>query len=357
MPTIVVPPGGNLTTAYNQAQPGDVIELLTGQYDIWNSPSGTKQITVRAGAGQAPRFRQIKCNAANITFDGLDLDYGGAKSIGAVFETGGNVNVTFKNGRIGNVTDEKGALAGGTGTPGLLLNTTFDNVLFHDVFQVGAGVHNEGLYSQASGLTVRNCTFRRCATMDLFITRGDWWGQPVYGDVTIENNVFEHSTLSGTGWHFYSLGINGGVIQEMRDWIVRNNTFEITASGGGTPAPGTIWHGNAGAWGNYPGAQYRYNVGSKIDATDTAVSPNQSTPQTPAPFGWVNSPASDFHLTAASVCRNKVPAGFHTATDRDGNLRPALADAGAYQFSASQGAELAIYFNNQLQRTLSVPFD
>ena len=48
------------------------------------------------------------------------------------------------------------------------------------------------------GLTVRNSTFRNCATMDLMITRGFWWGQPPYGGLTLENNVFGHSTQRPT---------------------------------------------------------------------------------------------------------------------------------------------------------------
>jgi hypothetical protein len=54
-------------------------------------------------------------------------------------------------------------------------------------------------------LTVRNSRFQHCAVMDLFIERGTWWNQPLYGGLTIENNVFEHSNMLGINtWHYYS---------------------------------------------------------------------------------------------------------------------------------------------------------
>src|SRR6202008_4485951 len=125
------------------------------------------------------KLRQLINQADNITFEGLDLDAQGTQTNWAVFESGGRLNVTLKNSRVGNVIDEKGAMLGGSSSTAST-NLVIDNVVFHDV-------------SQAPGLTVRNSTFTNCATMDLFIVRGDWWGQQPYGDVTLENNVFGHS--------------------------------------------------------------------------------------------------------------------------------------------------------------------
>ena len=80
-----------------------------------------------------------------------------------------------------------------------------DNVEFHDVMYSGNGdVHQECVFSQTAGLTLRNSRFTNCSTMDISINRGDWWGQQPYGNVTIENTVFGHSTNEG-GWHYYGL--------------------------------------------------------------------------------------------------------------------------------------------------------
>ena len=168
------------------------------------------------------KIRQLVNDADNVTFDGLDLDAGARRRpYGAVFETGGNSGVTFKNGRIGNVVDEKGALIGGQGSPAPL-NVVFDNVDFHDVVQRSSDVHNECVYAMAAGLTIRNSTFRNCATMDLFVKRGDWWGQQPFGNITLENNVFGHS-INGSGWHYYSLYWANDAWSQNR---VVNNTFE-----------------------------------------------------------------------------------------------------------------------------------
>ena len=50
--------------------------------------------------------------------------------------------------------------------------------------------------------------------MDLMITRGDWWGQPTYGGVTLENNVFAHSTNGREPrWHYYGFLVHGNMGQ------------------------------------------------------------------------------------------------------------------------------------------------
>src|SRR4051812_38713335 len=74
--TISVAPGGNLSAAYNGAQSGDVIQLTTGSYGDWSTPSGSKAITVRAAAGTKPKFRTIRASASNMTFEDVEIDAG-----------------------------------------------------------------------------------------------------------------------------------------------------------------------------------------------------------------------------------------------------------------------------------------
>ena len=135
-------------------------------------------------------------------------------------------NVTFKNSRVGNVIDQKGALLGGWETTAPM-NVVIDNVVFHDVYQQRSRVHNECIFSQVPGLTIRNSSFRNCATMDLMVTRGDCWGQPSYGGLTLENNVFAHSVNGrDPNWHYYGFLLHGNMGQLTNVRIV-NNTFEI----------------------------------------------------------------------------------------------------------------------------------
>jgi hypothetical protein len=180
---------------YAKSTSGDVVEVAAGTYPAQgtiNAPmadGGTKTITFHGATGA--KVRQLISGASNITFDGLDLDAGGVKTAGAVFETNGAHDVTFKNGRIGNVVDEKGALLGGQ-VSAASLNVVIDNVEFHDVSIVDQTVHSECIYSQAPGLTVKNSRFGGVcgSTGAIFLTRGDWWGQQPYGGWTFTNNTF-----------------------------------------------------------------------------------------------------------------------------------------------------------------------
>jgi len=82
--TLPVAPGGNITAAYNAAQPGDVIELACGSYGAWDSPDGgTKQITVKAATRNCAKFPRLHAKSSNITFDGIDIDAGGGRRTAA----------------------------------------------------------------------------------------------------------------------------------------------------------------------------------------------------------------------------------------------------------------------------------
>ena len=61
--------------------------------------------------------------------------------------------------------------------------------------------------SHSPGVTFRGNTFRNCGVFDISLGRGDWWGQPQYGNVTIVNNLFGHTVDGGAGgdWHYYGL--------------------------------------------------------------------------------------------------------------------------------------------------------
>ena len=346
---IRVAPGGDISAAYNQAQSGDVIELGCGLHGksrslpfadrpgSWTTPTGTKRVTVRSETPHCAKLRQLINQADNITFDSLDLDAQGTQTNWAVFESGGRLNVTLKNSRVGNVVDEKGAMLGGSSSTAST-NLLIDNVVFHDVRQVTAGVHNECIFSQAPGLTIRNSTFTNCATMDLFIVRGDWWGQPPYGDVTLENNVFGHSR-NGSGWHYYGLYWSNGA--GLRNARVVNNTFEnsvILDNNGSGPWSG-VWANNVGGgWSCLTGVTYRNNVGKVCDPSDKALSPVSScgppacSSLITAPYKWANPAADDFHLLAGSPAIDAGSVQYAPPTDRDGRPRNGAPDAGAYEF-------------------------
>ncbi len=254
--------------------------------------------------------------------------------------TAGPLNVTLKNSRVGNVVDEKGAMLGGSDSTNPT-NLVIDNVDFHDVVQRGDGVHNECIMAHAPGITIRNSTFRNCATMDISLGRGDWWGQQPYGNVVLENNVFGHS-VNGSGWHYYGLAWFVGKFENAR---VVNNTFENAVRMdsehiGSGPYSG-VWANNiGGGWQCLPGVTYRNNIGKACHSSDRAVNPSSSCGP-PAcgslrtmPVGWLNPAGFDFSLQATSAAVNSGSAEYAPPTDKLGLPRDSRPDAGAYEFGA-----------------------
>ena len=225
---------GSFLAAYAAAQSGDTVGVtgsLGNQFFAgdWqgNQPSGTKTLTFTGQPGN--KVRQLVFGSPNLTFDGINVDAGGAKTSGATFENGGD-RFTFKNGSIGNVVDEKGALVTGAGI-------VFENTYFHDVRIATSGVHNECVWAGVpEGMRITNSEFFNCATMDIFFTYPDYWNPlpPPYGNVTLENNQFDVPRSFGGSPNGYSVYItkNGAQNQfPMSGWRVRNNFFDPRSYG------------------------------------------------------------------------------------------------------------------------------
>ena len=332
--------------AYDHAASGDVIEIAPGLYESQEVSAGTKAVTFKGLPGN--KVRQLLNHASNVTYDGLDIDAGFTTPNGAAFENHtepGGVNVTFKNGRVGNVKDQKGALFGGwmsTASQHLVI----DNVVFHDVLHTSDGVHNECIFSQSPGLTIRNSSFRNCATMDVSLNRGDWWGQPAYGGVTLENNVFGHSIMETTGWHHYGVAWFIGKVENVR---VVNNTFEnavLTDDVNIGPGPYSgVWANNiGGGWECLRGITFRNNVGKKCHASDRAVSPASAcgppicSSVRMIPVGFLNPAAGDFRIQAGSPAIDWGTSSYAPLRDKLGRIRGSSPDAGAYEFNPSDKA-------------------
>ena len=341
--TLPVAAGGNITAAYNQAQPGDVIQLACGSYGDWDSPDGgTKAVTVRAATRNCAKFSRLHAHSSNITLDGLDIDAGGgAPSCGgsecAAFEAwGGETNITFKNGRIGNVGGQKGAFLHGsedTSSKGVVI----ENTEIHDVRITAAGQHLECVMSHSPGVTFRGNTFRNCGVFDISLGRGDWYGQPEYGNVTIVNNLFGHTVDGGAGgdWHYYGLAWWLTTLDGAR---VVNNTFENAVSmDRATGGAGGVWANNiGGGWTCEPGVTYVGNVGKSCGGQDKAVNPTGSSFNRVAPMGWIDGARFDFHLTPNSPAIDAGSAQFAPATDHDGRPRSGAPDAGAFEYDSGR---------------------
>jgi hypothetical protein len=190
-------------------------------------PATTEKITVQGQVGT--RLRRLIARAPGVVYDGLDIDAGGAKTAGAVveFEAAG---ATLRDSKVGNVRDEKGVLSHST-----CVGCVYDNVLFHDVLVKTSGVHNECMYSQSPGIVIRNSRFTNCATMDVFFTRGSWWGQPLYGGFELVGNFFGKTFKVDGSVHYFSLGWHD-VMEGIRNLTARGNTFELPVNPGSNTA-------------------------------------------------------------------------------------------------------------------------
>jgi cell division septation protein DedD len=335
-------PCRTLSHAYVSAQAGAVVEVAGGTYGddhIGESgdeklPEGTKPVTFRNAAGVRPALALLDVRAADVTVRGLEVEKLNLIGPRQTYEdvdanaryeqhpalehfTGAD-DVIFRDGRVGAVINDKGALLGEN-------RMTFDNVLFHNA------IYNSPTCAWAAGaegLTIRNSTFRGCAGSDIFFTT--YAGGPPHGNITLENNVFEHATQDELdSWHQFSVLVDPSV-NDLTNWNVRNNTFETrfytdleTGSG--------VWANNIGEWVCFAGMTFRNNVGMKCDESDKEVTPAASSATVTAPFGWTDPATHDFHLEAGSPAIDWADPAYAPATDRDGNPRGTAPDAGAYE--------------------------
>ena len=179
--------------------------------------------------------------------------------------------------------------------------------------------------------------------MDISLGSGDWWGQPAYGNVTLENNVFGHSTNGGTGWHYYGLAWFIGKFENAR---VVNNTFENEVAHGDPahrPRPLLRRLGQqhrrrlAVPARRHLRRQRRHRSAAPPTSPSTRASscgPPACGPLTTMPVGWVNPSKYDFHLKVELDRHRHRPARSTrrppTATARAVTARP---DAGAYEYA------------------------
>jgi hypothetical protein len=244
----------------------------------------------------------------------------------------------FKNGEIRNILDMKGFEGGAD-------NMLIENNYWHDIKIRTPGVHNECAYiTDGNNQTWRGNRFILCPIMAMFFA--NWLGGPPFGPVIVENNVFTHAVNSESlNWHDGSSFVipNGaGGQNQVNNWIVRYNTFEVAPLISQTPGSGddngsALFYGNLGADPscNLPEWTLSYNVGTTCGRVGEIFVPNATnTRQFPnrAPF-YINAPAGDFHLKTGTNAAVNIGAPIFPPFDLDGNVRPfgPSVDAGAYE--------------------------
>jgi hypothetical protein len=368
-----------LQQAANAAQPGDTVNIVDGTYG-GQTLTGSKPVTLRGAGPGRPSFGQLIVAASNLTVarvlvenrddqpipgcgswvldytlfvcapnvtfdhvivDGLRHPSGDSKRKGGI-ELASGSGFVFRNGVVRGVWDSKGFQGGAD-------NMVLENNLFHDIritpAGAAAGVHNECAYvTEGDNQVWRRNRFVLCPVMAIFFA--NWLGGPPFSGVLVENNVFTHAVNdSVTDWHDGSSFVipNGaGGQNEVRNWVVRFNVFEVAPDIARTPSTAddngsALFYGNLGADPScsLPEWTITYNVGSTCgrtgeravpNATNTRNAPNQ------APF-YVNALGQDFHLKGGANQAVNLGAPAFPALDLDGNLRPfaGSVDAGAYE--------------------------
>jgi hypothetical protein len=370
---------GSMQAAANVASAGDTINILDGTYP-GQELSGTKALTFRAAGPGRPSFGQLISSASNLTVQGIlienrnaqptpfcsnwTLDYtlfvcapnntyddvvvdglhhpaGDSERRGGIELSGGS-GFVFKNGEIRGIWDSKGFQGGAD-------NMLLENNYWHDIKLTpaggAAGVHNECAYiTDGNSQTWRGNRFMFCPVMAMFFA--NWLGGPPFSNVTVENNVFTHTLNEDASWHDGSSFVipNGaGGQNQVNNWVVRYNTFEVPPDITSTPGTGDDNHsaqfyGNLGADPDcgLPEWTYSYNVGSTCGATgevSVANAVNTSSSRSQSPF-YVDAPNGDFHLRAGVVPVDRGDPSRYPARDNDGTPRPvgSAADAGAYEW-------------------------
>jgi hypothetical protein len=347
--------------AYQLAATRDTIVLEPGDYDDWETPVEDKEITITSSDGEmpaadpVPEFGVLKARFANVTFLGVRFARIDTRHLGAhhlVFENfdvdgsfmdrealigGDGGQHQFLYGDIGNVADTSAVRYHGTGH-------VFDDVLFHDVQARTAGKDTSCMFSTVDDLTIANSIFHQCAKHDLLFHLGFDPPRAPYGGITLQNNVFEHSTESADDQDSWSssCAVAVGSLTLMQDWDVRNNTFEgcVDLQRLTTVAGVNRWVSNVGIWdclkdpAGLPLIQYGYNIGTYCGgATDDDWGHGADPLERGEVWGWANQAGFDFHLLETSALVGMGDPENSTEYDRDRQLRDdGSPDVGAYEY-------------------------
>ena len=232
-----IQPGRSWQSAYNAAAANSSLNVAAGNHGA-QSLSGVKKVTFVGASGAV--LRELDLNASNVTLDNVDIDGNTAKV--TILDNGGDNNL-FKNLEIRDNTDVQMITNHGS-------SATYDNVFFHDAVMTtageNAGIHTECMWSNGPNLTVRNSVFRDCAIMDLFLTRGSWYGQANVCCVTLVNNIFWPSErINNGGVHFYSVLVHDNA-DSIDRYQIRNNRFDLPFALSDNPVVNSVFCGNTG---------------------------------------------------------------------------------------------------------------
>jgi hypothetical protein len=215
-------------------------------------------------------------------------------------------------------------------------NVVLDRVAFHDWVDVGPGQkHHIECLQVGSGidLTIRNSTFRNCATHDIFVRS---WGRANKNPHPLQRVVFENNWFARTNAGYASVALNDDLWKETpTSFLLRNNTalqsFNVDVRNGTASVTGNILPAMSRfVCKSRYGKGYDYNLyedGIPCGAHDRVGNPR-----------YVDAAGFDLHLRAGSAAIGAGDPDDHPASDIDGDRRPTRTapDAGADEFDRAQ---------------------
>jgi hypothetical protein len=341
-------PCAGLDRAYAVAAPGRIVEVAAGEYGR-QVVNGTKRGKVVVRLAPDAHIADLVVHADNLEVQGGKIDDTGVEwdSSGfvsrdtdrGVFGVWGADNASFIGGDAGPSYSpgqdlEKVWISfGGVGLTKEPTNVRIDGVTFHDFRRGYDGDHPECIFIVGgNGIAIRNSKFVRCDVFSIF-AGAPWFGErPPIRNVTIENNVFDASTLDGQyGGTNYSIRFASDWSQFQNFRIAYNSAKQAMALGSDAiPKSNFLFVGNLMPnTACLDGATYRYNVfagGGKCGTTNKSVADLSA-------LGLVNPDSVDMHPKAGSPAIDAGDRRDFPRRDILGHKRPRgrAPDAGAVE--------------------------
>ena len=328
--------------AYRQAAPGDTVEVAAGSYPYQSisnvaGRATSAAVTFQPAAGAAVTLNDLSIGGDGVTVRGMktgfvDVSKGGSQinnvtlidndATGMWIQTANHLKVT--GGDFGPFQDGPMVQFGATPSS---TNITFDGVTFHDATTTDSQIHMECIWAGGvQGFTVRNSLFYNCTYFDIFFTTMNG-ADPK--DVLLENNVFEKTRQWNGQDAIYTINISDHLVKA-ENFTIRNNVVQQPIAIQAASVSNLKIVGNVGpVAGCKSGVTYSKNVW-----TDRTCGGGDRVASS-ALSQFTNPTAHDWHpKTGAAVIDSADPADA-PATDRDGNARDSMPDAGAYEFGAT----------------------
>jgi hypothetical protein len=342
-------PCKTLDRAYKVAQPGQIVQLAGGTYPKQTiakvgSRTSPSDVVFKPASGANVIIGRVVISASHLELQGVqtgwkvdssvdDVTFRNVKADSGIYISGAS-NISVIGGEVYSPVPVSTDSMISSWNGRVPTNILIDGVTFHDWLDVGPGQANHIECLQVGSginLTIRNSTFRNCATHDIFIKSwGTLNGNPhPLQQIVIENNWFGKTTAG-----FYALTTKDDLwTASPTSFLLRNNS---SLQGWDTTS---VTHGTITVTGNILDSMSSYTCSQSGGAavwnynlyeTGSTCGPNDRVGNAK----YENRAALDLDLLSGSAAIDKGNPSNYPSTDRYGRTRPRGAgpDMGAVEF-------------------------